>query len=223
MELLLVLRVLLRRWVLVVVPVAVAAAFVAFQLLTPDDAAGAGYTTMVHYTAAQVLEAIPERDGDYQDVWLASELTVNAFTDWIRSSSFPSEVAAVLRETGLDIDPAALAFAADNERSTGRIYINWHDAGELEAITEAALRVMQTRSDDYFPQLGDTPARVTLLDQPRISAAAQPLTNRLTQVLPLAVALLAGIALAFIVEYLDPMLRRHDQLELPLLGVIPRE
>jgi capsular polysaccharide biosynthesis protein len=226
MELLLIGRVLLRRWYLVLIPVIVAAMFIVPRLFSDGTPVASGFTTTVQYTAAQVLEAIPERDGDYQDVWLASELTVNAFTEWIKSSRFAQEVSAVLAEQGYDIPAAMLGFATDNARSVGRITVNWHDAAQLEAIVHAAVEVLQTRSADYFPQLGTTPARVTLLDEPRIFPAPPPLTNRLMPLLQLGMALMAGIGLAFLVEYLDPILRRKEQLtalHLPVIGTIPRE
>lgn len=225
MELMLVLRVLLRRWYMVLIPVIIAAAISLPALLNNEQPAAGGFSTVIRYTAAQVLSAIPERDGDFQDVWLASELTVNAFTEWIRSSRFAEEVNQILAAQGLDINTAG-RYAANNERSVGQIFIGWEDAAQLEQIASAALEVLQTRSADYFPQLGNTPAQVEILDTPVITASAPPLTNRLRPLLQIGVALIAGIGLAFLVEYLDPTLRRREQIEslnLPVLVSIPRE
>lgn len=225
MELILSLRVLLRRWYLVLIPVVIAAIFSVPALFASEQPAAGGYTTVIRYTAAQVLEALPERDGDYQDVWLASELTVNAFTEWILSVNFAQEVNAVLAADGLAVDTTR-RFAADNVRSVGRIYIDWGDAAQLEQIAAAAVTVLQTRSEAYFPQLGDVPAQVRLLDTPVISATAPPVASRLRPLLQIGLALLAGIGLAFLAEYLDPYLYRRDQLEalnLRVLATVPRE
>lgn len=225
MELLQVLRVMLRRWYMIALPLVVVAAFTLPNLLNPPDSAlPPTYTTVIRYTAAQVLDAIPNRDGDYQDVWLASELTVNAFSEWVRSSTFADEVRALLPQ-GVAPDLNAGNFAADNERSIGQVFIAWRDAGELEQIAQAAQTVLETRTSVYFPQLGDVPARVKLLDTPQIVTQPTPITSRLTSLLPLVLALFAGIALAFLAEYLDPFLYRREQLEsagLTVLSSIPR-
>jgi capsular polysaccharide biosynthesis protein len=229
MEVMQVLRVLLRRLPLVLIPVIIVA-LVALPDLLADVLPGqpdvqGGFVTVLRYTAAQVLDAIPERDGDYQDVWLASELTVNAFTEWVKSSEFALEVNELLLQQGEDVNTRG-AFASDNERSVGVIEIRWGDEQTLRRIANATVEVLQTRSGDYFPQLGDVPARVALLDTPTISPAPPPLTNRLRPLLQLGVALLAGITLAFLAEYFDPVLRRREQVEglnLPVVARIPRE
>lgn len=225
MELVLFAKVLMRRWWLVLLPVAVAAVIVVPDMLKDGPTAPGGYTTVLRYTAAQVLEAIPQRDGDYQDVWLASELTVNAFSEWVRSSRFKDEVAVVAAEAGVTINLAALSIAADNERSIGQIFISWSNDAELAVIAQAVVEVLQTRSQDYFPQLGDAPARVTLLDAPHIVPTAPPLADRFGSILRLGVALIAGVGLALLAEYLDSALRERQDLErlgLRVIGTIPR-
>jgi capsular polysaccharide biosynthesis protein len=222
-ELMLFIRVLLRRWLLVAIPVVIAAAVAVPALLAPASASGGGYSTVIRYTAAQVIEAIPGRDGDFQDVWLASELAVNAFTEWIRSGSFRDEVRARLPADVAERVNAG-TFGADNERSIGQLFIAATDAATLEQFAEAAQSVLTTQTGAYFPQLGGQPAQVTLLDRPEISAAPAPITSRLGPLIQLAVALLGGIGLAFLVEYLDPYIYRRDQLDaldLRVVAVVP--
>jgi capsular polysaccharide biosynthesis protein len=220
----LIIRVLLRRWLLVLIPVMIVAAVAVPALLAPASAAGGGYSTVIRYTAAQAIEAIPGRDGDFQDVWLASELAVNAFTEWIRSGSFRDEVRALLpAESAARVN--AGTFGADNERSIGQLFIGATDAAALEQFAAAAQRVLTTQTGTYFPQLGGQPAQVTILDRPEISASPPPITSRLGPLIQLALALLAGIGLAFVIEYLDPFLYRRDQLDalnLRVVAVIPK-
>jgi capsular polysaccharide biosynthesis protein len=226
MELLMIMRVLLRRWYLVLTPLVVAAALVLPDMLGDGPAVSGGYTTTIRYTAAQTLEAIPDRQGDYQDVWLASELTVRAFTEWVRTGRFAEEVAQVAGQSGLQIDAGALSIAADNERSIGQVFISWRDRDELATIAQAVITVLQTRSQAYFPQLGGQAARVNLLDDPRIVSAPPPLTDRFGPLLRLAVALVGGVGLAFLIEYLDPTLRRAEELEalgIRVIGSVPRK
>lgn len=221
MELMLIIQVLLRRWWLVVIPVVIVLAVVVPDLLR-GGAAG-GYSVAIRYSAAQALEAIPGRDGDYQDVWLASELTVNALTDWVRSTSFIDEI---VQRANASFDRAQLGVAADNRRSVGQLFLSYPDAAALETIAQTALTVLQTRAQAYFPQLGGQPAQVTVLDPVQVTPAPPPAADRLAPVIRLGLALLAGVGLAFLAEYLDPFVRRREQVEaldLPVIASIPRE
>ena len=91
MELTLIIRILRRRWWLILIPVVIALIVAVPDFLNRGSAVSGGFTTQIRYSAAQQFN-LPARDGDYQDVWLASELTVNAFTDWVRSGSFREEI-----------------------------------------------------------------------------------------------------------------------------------
>lgn len=226
MELMLIFRVLARRWWLIAIPVVITAAFTVPELLTRSPATSGGYTVTLRYSAAHAADAVlPPRDGDYQDLWLASELTVNALTDWVRSGSFAREVAIRCADLGLTIDPAGLSVAADNERSLGQLILGWNDAAQLGVIARAAIDVLQTRSQDYFPQLGGQAAQVMMLDTPQVVAAPPALVNRFAPLLRVGLGLALGLALAFLAEYLDTRLYRRadvEALNLGVIGIIPR-
>jgi len=224
MELRQIIRVLIRRWWLALIPVVIVA-FVSVPDLLREAPDSAGFSTTVRYTAAQVLEAIPERDGDYQDVWLASELTVNAFTEWVRTNRFKDEVTLIAEGRGVDINGAALGIAADNARSIGQIFLSYPDADALAIIAESVMEVLQTRNQSYFPQLGGVSADVEILDDPFIAPAPPPLIDRFGAIFQLGVALFAGLGLAFLADYLDPTLRSKSELEalgIPVITSIPR-
>jgi capsular polysaccharide biosynthesis protein len=226
MELMLVLRVLLRRWWLALIPVIIVAAITIPDFLRDRGTAAGGFTSTIRYSASQVLEAIPGRDGDFQDVWLASELAVNAMTDWVRTSSFVSEIVREAAAKNVEVNSGALSIAADNKRSVGQLTISYPDDTVLQAIINAAIDVLKTRAQNYFPQLGGQPAQVTVLDVPVINAAPPPITNRLAPVFKLIIGLVAGVGLAFLAEYLDPTLRRREQVEalgLPVIATLPRD
>lgn len=225
MDAMAVVRMLLRRWYLMLLPVVAAGVIVAPEILARPTGTG-GYNVSIRYTAAQVLEAIPERDGDYQDVWLASELTVDAFTEWVRHSRFIEAVRAHLALQRHAFDTAGLGFGSDNDKTVGRIDISWHDPAQLEAIVAAAVAVLTEQNGTIFPQLGGVNAKVELLDQPQIVGAPPPIASRLGPVLKLLVALLGGIALALLAEAADPYVRRRAQLEdaaIRVLSAVPRQ
>lgn len=217
MELMQVVRILLRRWWIALGPVIIVAIIVVPQWLRDRGAQG-GFTVTVRYSAAQIASNVTPRDGDYQDVWLASEYTVNALTDWVRSGSFREEIAKELSSEIVDL--AGLNIAADNKRSVGALYLSHPDQAALEQITQAALNVLKNTTQNYFPQLGGQPAAVSILDTPIIVAAPPALADRFSVLFRLGIGLFAGVLLAFLAEYVDPYVYRREQLEMLGLKVI---
>ncbi len=214
-------RILIRRWWLIGLPVLLAAVIAIPELVNAIGSEPAGFTAQVRYSAAQKLN-LPERDGDYTDVWQASEHTVDALTDWVRSSSFRDEIRAQL--AGDEPPLAGLGIAADNARNIGAIYFSHPDREALRRIVDSALIVLASRSQVYFPQFGGESALVTLLEEATIAAAPPGLASRLSPLIQLGIALLLGLALAFIAEYLDPTIYHQDDLRrmgMTLLGSIP--
>ncbi|MBK8020683.1 MAG: hypothetical protein IPK19_04440 [Chloroflexi bacterium] len=210
MELLIFWRILRRWWWLGLIPVLIAAAFTLPQLLNRQTVSG-GFARSITYSAAQSMDAIPRTEGDYQDIWLSSELTVNAFTEWIRGSRFKDEVVALASQT-LPVESAQFGIAADNARSVGRIDLGYPSAEGLEAISAAVVEVLSTRSEAYFAQLGGQPAAVTLLGETPIAAAPPPLTDRFSPLVRLALGAAAGLLLMVLAHFLDPFVHTRSEL-----------
>jgi len=222
MELVLLIRILRRRWWLILIPVIVATLIVIPSFLNSGSAVSGGFTTQIRYSAAQEFN-LPQRDGDYEDVWLASELTVNAFTDWVRSNRFRDEIRNSLSDPNIDL--GLMGIAADNARSVVVIYLSHPDEDALKSIANSVMLVLASRNQEYFPQLGGEPAKVTILDQPAIASAPPPLTNRFAPLIRIGMALFGGLLLAFAVEYFDPTIHHQDELNklgLPILSSIPK-
>lgn len=218
-----IIRILIRRWWLIVLPVVLSAVISIPDLLQDGASVSGGFTTQIRYSAAQQLN-LPDRDGDYTDIWRASEYTVHALTDWARSSSFRHEIANILGDAQAAID--GLHIAADNVRSVGVIYMSHFNGESLGAIADAALEVLNSRSQRYFPQLEGEAAQVTILDQPAIVASPPALPSRFAPFVRLAVALLIGLAIAVFAEFADPTVYHQDDLRrlgMPLIGSIPKE
>ena len=215
-------RILIRRWWLIILPVAVSAVLSAPELLSDGAGGSGGFRTQIRYSAAQRQTASAD-ENDYTDIWLASEYTVDALTDWVRSASFRAEIGEELGEADVALD--SLQVAADNARSIGLIYLSHANHDSLSAIAAAALQVLSGRSQRYLPQLGGSAAQVTILEQPVIAASPPALPSRLAPLIRMGVALLIGLALAFAVEYIDPTIHHQDDLRrmgMPLLGSIPK-
>ena len=215
-------RLLRRRWWLILLPVLVVAVLVALQLLNRGGTSGS-YGVSFRYSAAQSSSNLPQRDGDFQDVWLASEFTVNALTEWVKSSSFRTELAARL---GDEVSLEGLSIATDRARSVGLVQMSHPDAQALEKIVTAAIDVLRTRNAAYFPHLGEQNAEVRLLDEPQVTPIAPPIANRFGPLLQLSVGLLLGLVVAFLAEVFDPLLYQRDELERlgwRVLATIPKE
>ena len=213
-----IIRLLRRRWWLILLPFALG---VAVSLPALLDDAPRGYTLQIKYSAAQHPDLL-DVEADFMDTWLASELVVNAFTDWARSSRFRDELATLLDADALN----GLGITADNSRSVGVIYLSHSDHDALVASSDAVQTVLSTRNADYFPQLGGEPAQVSILDVPWIGAVGPSMSERLTPLVQMGIALLAGIALALIAEHVDQRVHHQDDLRrmgIALLASIPSE
>lgn len=221
MELRSILNIFLSRWWLVLIPTIIAAIFAAPDFLNRTAVSG-GYSAQISYTAFQDMDAIPRETGDYQDLWLSSELVVNAFTDWVRSSSFKAEIVETTNET---VDVNALGIQADNERSVGQLFLSYPDAAALNIALEAAINVLETTNADYFPQLGGVPASVRVLNFSEPAASAPSLPNRFAPFLKIGLGFMAGLGLATLAYYLDPFVRRRSEIEqlgLPVLASLSK-
>ncbi len=104
------------------------------------------------------------------------------------------------------------------------MHITWGDPGQLQKIAQAAAETLQQDGSQYFSQLGEDTALIHLIDPPVVTAVPVGLRQRLDLPIRLALALLAGLFLAFLVDYLDDTVRDANELDalgLAVLGTIP--
>lgn len=222
-------KIVLRRWWLILLPVLAAGALAAYDILTAPPGTGPSYSTSIRFTAAtppETGETLGYEDREYYP-WLTSEYVVNALTDWVRTGSFAEEVSAALAADDIDVPASAIqgGINADNERSVMQLTLSNPDPEVLAAVAGAAGDVLETRSSVYFPQFGEGGVEVVQLDTPAIGAVPPQLTSRLTPILTVLLALVAGVALAFLIEYLDPTIRERRQVEaldVPVLAEVPK-
>ena len=189
-------------------PALVVAVFVVPDALDRTPTSG-GFGAQFRYTAAQLQTNIPQREGDFQDVWIASEYLVNGMTDWVRGNTFRNELRARLPD--LDVD--ALGISSDNSRSVGQVQLSHYDAEQLDALAQVSVSILQTRNQVYFPQVGSQLAQVTILDAPVVAPSPPSLPNRFAPVLRIGIGLLLGLLLALVAEALDDRWRDRDELE----------
>lgn len=191
---------------------------------------GSFYSVGVRFIVGQEpTDAAATEDEERYYNWLTSEYIVNGLTDWIRGERFAAAVSAQLAQEGVDVPAGEIrgSLAADNTRSMMTVILNsGRDQATVEQMINAVITILTTQNADALPQLGDEPAVLVQLDTPIVNQIAPGLRSQLDLPLRVALALGAGIGLAFLVEYLDPTVRGRDELERSgwvVLGEIPKK
>jgi capsular polysaccharide biosynthesis protein len=103
--------------------------------------------------------------------------------------------------------------------------ITWHNAAQAQKIADAAVTNLGENNAKYFAQLGAAGASVAVIDKPVAYLVGASLREQLDIPIRVLLALLAGIALAFILDYLDTSVRDArdaEELGLRVVGEIPK-
>lgn len=214
-----------RRWLLIVIPMVVVTVWTIATYQKPPTY----YNVGMHYLVSQEpsSEAASADEQRYYN-WLTSEYIVNGLTDWVKGGEFATAVSTELAENGLNIPAGAIqgSLAADNVRSKLEISLNNPDPDALMAMIEAVTVVVQEQNAAALPQLGGETAVVIPLSEPVINPISPGIRSQLDLPVRILVALIAGIGLALLVEYLDPTIRESRELEtigLTIMGEIPKK
>jgi len=155
---------------------------------------------------------------DHYYTWLASEYLVDDLAEVVGGTAFAGEVEAALRTEGAPPSHSLVgAFSASTKHRTLTLRIVWDNAAELSRIAAAAQQVLAERSSDFFGQLGGGKVEIRAIDPPSIAPLGPGLREQLDLPLRLLLALVAGVALAFVLHYLDDTV--HDRTEVEGLGV----
>ncbi len=215
------------RWCwLILLPPLVAATYGLATYRPPATA----YSTSLRFTASQPesRDVPPERlyDPNYYR-WLTSEYIVGGLKDWARTGRFAEAVSAELAARGVSISAGEIsgAIVTDNARSILVVYLSWGNPDQLAALAEAVSKVLQEQNAAALPTLGGQAAVVVPLDKPAIGPVPPSLRARLDLPLKVGLGLVAGIALALIAHYFDPLVREREELEqigLKVIAEIPR-
>jgi capsular polysaccharide biosynthesis protein len=218
-------QILKRRWLLIVIPVAVVVILTAVTYQRPPTF----YNVGMHYLVSQEpsSEAADADEQRYYN-WLTSEYIVNGLTDWVKGGEFATAVSAELAAEGWEIPAGAIqgGLAADNVRSKLEISLNNPDPEALAAMISAVTVVLQEQNSDALPQLGGETAVIVPLSEPVINPISPGIRSQLDLPVRILVALIAGVGLALLVEYLDPTIRESRELKaigLEILGEIPKK
>lgn len=157
----------------------------------------------------------------------ATEYLVDDFTQFVSSQAVADAVSQRLAGQGIQVPPGVLQSSTASEQihRVVTIRVTWADPDEALTILNAAVEVLQQEAPAYFGRLGLEQPQVTLFDGPSVSPVPPSLSERLDMPVRLLLALLAGVALAFLLDYLDDSIRGRQDLEemdIPVVAEVPR-
>ena len=219
-------RVLLRYgWIAIVLAVVVGVGSFIFRAQpAPQYSASVRFTIGVDAPAPKDVTGYDPILTAYQ----ASEYIRDDFVEIIQSDLFADDVNATLVKMGVSdvkIGRGNLGAAIEKQRRLMSLAITWGDAAQAQKIIDAAVKNLTDNNGKYFAQLGSTGASVTVIDHATVSPVGRSLRDQMDIPIRVVIALLAGIALAFILDYLDTAVRDARDVEslgLRVVGEIPR-
>ena len=214
-------------WKRVWIPILLVAVVAIVSLATQSRPAPT-YTTQMRFTVSVEPPLIDERHYDvYIPAFVSSEYLVDDLTEILTSHDFANEVNTHLAEAGVAIAISKGVIAADREHRILTLNASWGNAAELQQIAQAIVTAVEEDSLKYNLQLSLLNASIKSIDEPSPPfAVPPPLTQRLDLPLRLILALVAGLALTFLIDYLDTSVRNAPELEamgIPVLAEVPKQ
>jgi capsular polysaccharide biosynthesis protein len=171
---------------------------------------------------APVAPSGAEYQYDPLGVWTASEYLMDDLASAVRGRAFAGRVAEQI-----GVDPASLAgrFGAATEHRVLTVSVSWADAAQLADIANAAVSVLQQEGAQFVGAAGSAEPVLRLIDPPAISPVGPSLRQKLDLPIRLGLAVVTGVAGAFLLDYLDASVRGQEEVEalgIPVLAQIPR-
>ena len=213
------LQIIQRRWWLIA---ALLAIVLVVSLVTYQEPAPVYQATMRFAVGIEGDEPVNAASGEGRsDAWLASEYLADDLSEVVKGGDFASRIS---QEVGFGV-PAGAIFASREHRIM-TVSVTWSDPDQTQTIAEAVGAAVEDGGSDYFPQLVGVEAQAVLVDGPGLGQVGRSLRSKLDLPLRLFLALVAGVALAFLWDYLDDTVRDRadaEALGVPVVGEIPRE
>jgi capsular polysaccharide biosynthesis protein len=172
------------------------------------------------------LAPVPPDDAKYDydplGVWTASEYLMDDLASAVRGRAYAERVAARI---GAAADALAGRFGAATEHRVLTVSVGGGDAAQLAAIANAAVAVLQEEAAQFVGAVGNAKPVLRLIDPPAISPVGPSLRQKLDLPIRLGLAVVTGVAGAFLLDYLDTSIRGREDVEglgIQVLAQIPR-
>jgi uncharacterized protein involved in exopolysaccharide biosynthesis len=224
------LRILARRWWLVLLPVLPVLALA----LTPGSP-----DTQVTWIVRPTLQvglppARNNQTGEFYNydshfLWTSSEYLARSVSDLALTSKYAQNVAArIARTNGRQLPPDAIQgnIGRDFRGTLVNMTFKWHNKEEAELVGNAMMAELAENARAYFPQIGESAiAPFSRLDDGQARLDVGNVRQQLNVPLRVALALAAGAVLALLAHLLDPVIRSRREIEnmgMRVLGQVPR-
>jgi capsular polysaccharide biosynthesis protein len=218
------------RWLVLLLPFIVGLGSAALWLIQPN-----GYKTTLK---VQLVLAPPQANAgdeffryDSYYNYLATEYAVDDLVEVLNGNVFADAVTATLRGPGygltIDEDDVRGAFTARRVHRILIIDVTSSSNDRAVAIARAVSATIDRDPVKYFTKGDQVPKQgaAALVVEAPLEARGNRVQRALNVILQTAIALFAGLALAFLLDYLNDRLRdadsARDALDLPILGQIP--
>ncbi len=227
MELRTYLRILKRWWW---IPAGLVALTLIFSLITlkPWRPRPTTYVMGMSFSVGVKPQQLPDEftyDGYYTA--LSSEYLIDDFGEIVKGSEFAAAVSERLADEGVVVAPGQIQGATQ----TGKLHrilnvtIFDGDPERVQKIADAVAATMTEDADQFMPRLLEDQGAVYLVNRGNVVPMGPSLKQRLDLPLRLVLALLAGVGLAFLLEYLVPRIQTREDMEalgIDVLSEIPR-
>jgi capsular polysaccharide biosynthesis protein len=210
-------RIVWRRWWLVVALLVIVLAVSLVAYRPPAPVYQASMRFAVGIQGAEPVMAISGEGRS--DAWLASEYLADDLSEVLKGGDFATRIG---ERVGFSV-PAGTIFASREHRIMS-VRITWADPVQLQSIAEAVGAAVNDVGSEYFPQLQGVDSQAVLIDGPGITPVGRSLKDQLGLPIRLFIALIAGVAIAFLWDYLDDSIRDRAEMEslgVAVLGEIP--
>jgi len=222
MELIRYWQVVWRRWWLIAALLVVVGVL---SMLSYDWSPAPMYTTVFRFSVGIVPEPPVGAEYAYNtlDIWRSAEYLMDDLAAAVRGNNYARLVAQRLDESGVNL---AGRFSAATEHRVLTVSITWADPEQLSRIANAAVQVLEQEAGQLVGALGDADPVLRLIEQPIVAPAGRSLGDKLDIPIRMGLALIAGVAGAFLMDYLDTTVRdgaEVEELGIAVLSQIPKE
>lgn len=216
---------LLRRWW---IPVVLAVATAAMSLLLTTEIQKTYSATLRYVVMTQPQTPMPgffNYDSYYN--WLSSEYMGDDITELVKSRDFVDAVKTELNDSTMDVDSLMKSTKAMRAHRLVSIEVKTGSEHQTTRLADAIAVVMPSAIGRYFPQFGADKPFLQLVDPPEAKPSMNASKIALDVGLRSGLALVLGVMLVLLLDYLDSSIRTAEEAELllrvPVMGEIPIE
>ncbi|MBM2826137.1 MAG: putative polysaccharide biosynthesis protein [Dehalococcoidia bacterium] len=213
-----------RLWIVASVTLATAVTSLLFDPIPP-----ASYSVTMRVLVDVLTPSLAEGPlkADLYSKLNSTERLSEDLAQVVKSQAFRQEVMDNLQDSSLD--GVSIGSSPGANRLGGRIVeimVVGRSPLHTERVSQAVAEVIQSSGNSYFAEVRRGEATTRLIDPPIKARADSRLRSYLNTALRISLGLVSGMALLFLIHYLDSTIYEAWEVEqllhLPVLGELPR-